>query len=51
MVIDGADAVWIDHDGVIRETDKAALYSIDEGEEVVGIKKWWAEKNGIEGDW
>jgi hypothetical protein len=55
---------WIDHDGVVAETEKAKLYSIgneeiwlpksqieDENEELVAIPKWLAEKKGLGSDW
>ena len=56
--------VYIDHEGIRRTTDKAKLFVIhgegfwipksvidDENEEIVAIKRWWADKNGIKGDW
>jgi hypothetical protein len=64
FVIDSGDSVWLDHEGVIKETDKAKLYKIhgvkkwipkciivDEGDEQLGVKSWWATENGIESDW
>jgi hypothetical protein len=63
-VVGGDDAVWVDHQGVVRESDKAKLFRvhdkqvwvpksviIDEGPEQLGLAKWWAAKQGIEGDW
>ncbi len=61
---DGDDCVYIDHEGVEYKSDGATLFNIhgekkwipksiivDEGDEVVVVKKWWAKKEGIEGDW
>ena len=58
------DCVYIDHEGIIRETQKATLYNIhgeevwvpksvieDENDEIVAVQKWWANNNGIRGDW
>lgn len=58
------DLTYIDHDGVIHETDKAKLFSIegdkvwlpkskirDEGDDIVAIPKWLAEKKGLESSW
>ena len=61
----GEDVTWLDHEGVVRQTDKAVLFKlpggeerwvpksliVDQGEDLVGIQKWWCEKNGIKGDW
>lgn len=64
MVYGNDDNVYMDHEGMKRETDKAKLFNIhgesvwipksvieDESEEIVAVKKWWAEKNGMKGDW
>ena len=62
---DSADVVWIDVDGIRATTEKAIAFQVnggevlwiprsvivDHNEEHVGVKKWFAEKNGIEGDW
>jgi hypothetical protein len=61
---DSERTVWVDHDGVLRETDKAYLLQIDNeeiwlpksqvidiGEEQVGLKPWIAEQKGLKGDW
>lgn len=59
------DVVWLDHRGVVRQTEKAMLFALDSGEErwvpksvvvdwgddVVGVQKWWAEAHAIKGDW
>jgi len=58
------DCVYIDHEGIVVERPKAVLYNIhgeevwiprsvieDENEELVAVQKWWANKNGIRGDW
>ena len=58
------DVTWKNHSGVKRETEKAKLFKlgaaevwvpksviVDEGDEQVGIKKWWADDHDIEGDW
>lgn len=63
-VIGGDDCVWLDIEERLRETDKAVLFKIhgedrwvpksvivDEGDEVVGVAKWWASKNNIDSDW
>jgi hypothetical protein len=60
----GDDHVWLDHDGVIRETEKAKCFSIenedvwipisqieDENDELVAVSKWFAEQRGLEGTW
>lgn len=59
-------AVWCDLGSIQKETQAAYLLQlaeeekprwvpkscvIDIGEEVVGIAKWFAQKNGIQGDW
>lgn len=61
---DRGSSVWVDHDGVVAETAKAKCFAIqgediwvpkslieDEGDEVVAVPPWFAEKEGIEGDW
>jgi len=58
------DCIYLDHEGKVRESEKAALFNIhgeeiwvpksvidDENEEIVAVKKWWADKNGLRGDW
>ena len=58
---DYEEIVWLDHDGVERETEKAKLFDlgdqkkwipksqiIDEGEDLVGVKRWWAEKEELD---
>jgi len=58
------DCVYIDHKGIEHQTEKAILFKRgesklwvpkavieDEGDEVVAVQKWWADKNGIRGDW
>ncbi len=55
---------WLDHDGVIRETASAKLFDMggsetwipksvieDENDELVGVQRWWAEKNGHDSRW
>jgi hypothetical protein len=55
---------YLEHDGVIRETDKAKLFKIgdeevwipksqieDEGDEVVAIPTWLSEAKGLRSDW
>lgn len=57
---DADDAVWLDHEGVRRETDKAKLFVIDgqevwipkgqivdEGDDLVGIPRWLADSKGL----
>lgn len=64
MVYGDDDNIYIDHEGMVRKTDKAVLYKIhgetvwipksvidDYNDEVVAVKKWWASKNGLESDW
>ena len=64
FIMEDDDVVWIDHQGVARETDKAKLVDIhdektwvpksvivDENEEHIGVKGWWARQRGIDGDW
>lgn len=61
---DKGDDVYLEHDGCLRETDKAKLYSVhgeeiwipksvikDDGDEIVIVAKWFASKNGLESDW
>lgn len=61
---DDSATVWIDHGGLMHETAKAKLFKVhgdelwvpksvivDEGEEQLGLAQWWADKNGLEGDW
>lgn len=56
--------VWLDHEGVRRETERAKLFVIDgdevwvpksviidENDELVGVQPWWAEKNDLQGQW
>ena len=56
--------VYLDHTGVVHETEKAILYKTatgdlwvpksvieDDGEDIVGVKRWWASANKIKGDW
>ena len=58
------DCVYMDHEGLEHESPKAKLFIIhgekvwipksvidDDNEELVGVKKWWAEKNNLKGDW
>jgi hypothetical protein len=60
----GDNFAWLEHDGVIRETDKAKCFLIeneeiwipkslikDENEELVAVPQWFAKKNGLESDW
>lgn len=58
---DAEDLVWLNHEGIIAETEKATLFDlgsgiekwipksviVDWGEDLVGIKQWWAEKNDL----
>ncbi|MCK5611400.1 hypothetical protein KAR91_56540 [Candidatus Pacearchaeota archaeon] len=63
-VYGSSDCVYLDHEGIEHQTPKAILFKIhgemkwipkfaivDEGDGVVAIKKRWADKNGIRGDW
>lgn len=56
--------VYIDHEGIEHQTAKAMLIKIhgekkwipksvieDEGDEIIAVKKWWADKEGLRGDW
>lgn len=60
------DTVWIEHDGVLQESDKAVLFDTTENGELwvprsliadqdgsrVGVPRWFADKNDIEvEDW
>lgn len=58
------DCIYIDHEGIEHQSNKATLFKIhgekvwipksvidDEGDEIVAVKKWWAQKEGIRGDW
>ena len=60
----GTDAVWLSHNGLISETHLAMKFSIkgrrlwipkasiiDSDKQVVGVQKWWAKKNRLQGDW
>ena len=64
QVIDQGDLVYLDHQGVKKETDMAKLYDLgdqqvwipksqikDENDEIVAIPRWLAEAKGLEGDW
>jgi hypothetical protein len=55
-----ADEAWLDHDGVVRETDKAKLFRIgghdvwlpksrilDENDELVCVPRWIAGEKGL----
>lgn len=55
---------YVDHEGIIRETNDAKLFRIhdeeiwlpksqikDENDEIVAIPKWLASKKGLESDW
>lgn len=58
------DLAYIEHDGVIHETDDALLYSIggekvwipkswikDKNDEIIAIPKKLADEKGLESDW
>jgi hypothetical protein len=60
------DVAYLEHDGIVRETNKAKLFRIhdatiwipkrrtvliDEGDEIIGVAQWWAERCGLESDW
>jgi len=58
------DLAYVDHDGLLRESEKAKLFSIDneeiwipksqlvdEGDEVIAIPRWLAEEKGLKSDW
>ncbi len=61
---DDGGLAYLDHEGVLAETDKAKLFKIegeevwlpksqieDEGEEIVAVPKWLADAKNLEGSW
>ncbi len=63
-VVDSDDLCYLEHEGIIRETPDAKLFAIhgeevwlpksqikDEGDELVAIPLWLAQKRGLESDW
>jgi hypothetical protein len=64
FTLGGDDDVYVNHGGLIRESDKAKLFWVrckqlwipkavisTSDKKVLAVKKWWADKNGICGDW
>lgn len=60
----GDDDVWLDHEGIVRTTEKAIAFRIhgevkwipkscisDHNEEVVAVKAWFADKEGYKSDY
>ena len=60
----GEDSIYINHNGIVYDTGKAVLFWIrgkkvwipsanitTMDKKIVGIKKWYADKNNMKGDW
>ena len=64
FTLGGDDSVYINHNGLVRDSGSAMLFWIrgkkvwipsvnitTHDKKIVAIKKWWADKNNLHGDW